>query len=257
MTLKGGYIFVKKEARLGVDLSASMTECVPQSTSEQQRPHPLLCMLLPVLPALAKALGPDAEVVLHDLTEPNNGIIGIEGNITGRKVGSPTTDLVLKMIKQGNANHMLNYRARTSDGRTLRSSTVFLRDVSGDLIGALCINIDISFWLKTHSLVSEVVATTDLEEEKSQDSPDCRETFARDIEELMRVMVDEAVQSVGMPIPLAQKEDKMKVVRMLDENGVFLVKGSVDYVAHILGISRYTVYNYLDETRVAKHANTI
>ena len=120
---------MKKEARLGVDLSASMTECVPQSTSEQQLPHPLLCMLLPVLPALAKALGPDAEVVLHDLTEPNNGIIGIEGNITGRKVGSPTTDLVLKMIKQGNANHMLNYRARTSDGRTLRSSTVFLRDV--------------------------------------------------------------------------------------------------------------------------------
>lgn len=106
---------------------------------------------------------------------------------------------------------------------------------------------------KTHSLVSGLVATTDLEEKKSQESSDCQETFARDIEELMRVMVDEAVQSVGIPMPLAQKDDKMRVVKRLDENGVFLVKGAVDYVAHILGISRYTVYNYLDETRVAKY----
>ncbi|NLA06809.1 MAG: transcriptional regulator [Firmicutes bacterium] len=244
---------MNEERGFGVDPSASMTEYVPQSISEQHPPHPLLSMLLPVLPALAKALGPDAEVVLHDLTEPNNGIIGIEGNVTGRKVGGPTTDLVLKMIKQGNANHMLNYRARTSDGRILRSSTIFLKDESGALVGALCINIDISFWLKTHSLVSGLVATTDLEEKKSQESSDCQETFARDIEELMRVMVDEAVQSVGIPMPLAQKDDKMRVVKRLDENGVFLVKGAVDYVAHILGISRYTVYNYLDETRVAKY----
>lgn len=147
MSFKGGYIFVNEERGFGVDPSPSMTEYVPQSISEQHPPHQLLSMLLPVLPALAKALGPDAEVVLHDLTEPNNGIIGIEGNVTGRKVGGPTTDLVLKMIKQGNANHMLNYRARTSDGRILRSSTIFLKDESGALVGALCINIDISFWL--------------------------------------------------------------------------------------------------------------
>mgnify|MGYP000884855623 CR=1 FL=1 len=241
-----------------IDRSESGTGSAPDSTREQQPLHPLLSTLLPILPALAKILGPNAEVVLHDLSEPNNCIVGIEGNITGRKVGGPTTDLALKMIRQGNVDHMLNYRARTVDGRILRSSTIFLREESGALVGALCINIDISLWLTAHSLVSGFVATTDLEKEKNQDdSTDCLETFARDIEELVRVMVDEAVESVGIPMPLAQKEDKMRVVKMLDKNGVFLVKGSVDYVAHILGISRYTVYNYLDETRVTKQTNTM
>jgi len=35
----------------------------------------------------------------------------------------------------------------------------------------------------------------------------------------------------------------------LDKKGVFLVKGSVEQVASVLGVSRYTIYNYLEETR--------
>lgn len=49
-----------------------------------------------------------------------------------------------------------------------------------------------------------------------------------------------------------QKEHKLKIVEVLDEKGVFLIKGAVDDVANAIGVSRYSVYNYLDEIRAAK-----
>ena len=54
-----------------------------------------------------------------------------------------------------------------------------------------------------------------------------------------------------------EKEDKLVIVRRLDEKGVFLVKGAIDYVANILGVSRYTIYNYLDEVRSSPNLNII
>lgn len=41
----------------------------------------------------------------------------------------------------------------------------------------------------------------------------------------------------------------MEIVRRLDERGVFLVKGSVDIVSTKLNISKYTIYNYLDQIK--------
>ena len=48
------------------------------------------------------------------------------------------------------------------------------------------------------------------------------------------------------------KEEKVKVVEMLDDRGIFLVKGAVDVVALALAVSKYTVYNYLEEARALK-----
>ena len=45
------------------------------------------------------------------------------------------------------------------------------------------------------------------------------------------------------------KEDKVAVVRYLDNKGAFLIKKSAERVADFLGISRFTVYNYLNEAQ--------
>ena len=50
-------------------------------------------------------------------------------------------------------------------------------------------------------------------------------------------------------MPMMKKENKMRVVKALDEHGIFLIKGAVDSVAGFLDVSRYTVYNYLQEIR--------
>ena len=42
------------------------------------------------------------------------------------------------------------------------------------------------------------------------------------------------------------------LVRLMDEKGIFLVKGAMDKVAELMGVSRVTIYSYLDEARGKK-----
>ena len=45
------------------------------------------------------------------------------------------------------------------------------------------------------------------------------------------------------------RADKQQLVRYLDERGAFALRKAVESVAETLGVSRFTVYNYLDAAR--------
>lgn len=45
------------------------------------------------------------------------------------------------------------------------------------------------------------------------------------------------------------REKKQAAVRILDDQGVFLIRKSVETVAHAMGVSRITIYNYLNAIR--------
>ena len=51
-----------------------------------------------------------------------------------------------------------------------------------------------------------------------------------------------------------ERDDRVRVVRAMGERGLFLIKGSVERVARVLGVSRYTVYNYLGRTPATRPA---
>ena len=59
----------------------------------------------------------------------------------------------------------------------------------------------------------------------------------------------EAVEQTGHSFETLDKDDKAAVVRYLDKKGVFLIKKSVERVADFLGVSRFTIYNYLNEAQ--------
>lgn len=46
-----------------------------------------------------------------------------------------------------------------------------------------------------------------------------------------------------------KRKEKIKLIKFMDEKGVFLIKKSIDKVAEKLGISKITVYSYLDELK--------
>jgi hypothetical protein len=62
--------------------------------------------------------------------------------------------------------------------------------------------------------------------------------------------LDRAIESVerelGARLPLLSREDKQRAVRMLDDRGVFTLRRAVEDVADAMGVSRITVYNYLN-----------
>ena len=56
----------------------------------------------------------------------------------------------------------------------------------------------------------------------------------------------ELEKKLGKPVALMNKDDKVKAIQFLNQNGAFLVTKSGDKVAKYFGISKYTLYSYID-----------
>ncbi|MET9426469.1 MULTISPECIES: helix-turn-helix domain-containing protein [unclassified Streptomyces] len=56
----------------------------------------------------------------------------------------------------------------------------------------------------------------------------------------------------GMPLSALDRKTKQSVVRTLEARGAFSVRHGVETVANALGVSRFTVYNYLNRENAAK-----
>lgn len=59
-------------------------------------------------------------------------------------------------------------------------------------------------------------------------------------------MIRAAERTIGTSSDQWNRAEKQQVVRMLDEQGAFLLRGAVDDMARIMGVSRITIYNYLN-----------
>jgi hypothetical protein len=59
-------------------------------------------------------------------------------------------------------------------------------------------------------------------------------------------LIDAVEAELGDRLPLLSREDKQRAVRLLDERGAFILRRAVEDVADAMGVSRITVYNYLN-----------
>ena len=96
---------------------------------------------------LGQVLGEHGEVVLRDCRKPNHDIIAIaNGHVSGRTIGAPITDFTLSVLANEEwkeKDYVANYVGRAAPNKNLRSSTYFIRE-NGELVGQLCINIDMA-----------------------------------------------------------------------------------------------------------------
>jgi hypothetical protein len=66
------------------------------------------------------------------------------------------------------------------------------------------------------------------------------------LEDTVERLIAAAERSIGRKVPRMTRAEKQQVVRFLDERGVFLIRKAVEDVAERLGVTRFTIYNYLD-----------
>lgn len=59
-------------------------------------------------------------------------------------------------------------------------------------------------------------------------------------------LIEAVEQELGGRLPSLSREDKQRAVRLLDERGAFILRRAVEDVADAMGVSRITVYNYLN-----------
>ncbi|HAE44295.1 MAG TPA: hypothetical protein DCG37_01700 [Lachnospiraceae bacterium] len=196
--------------------------------------------------AIATQFGPNCEVVVHDLesNDIEHSIIAIEnGHISGRKIGDGPSNIVLKALR--NKEHLegdkLAYLTKTKDGKILKSTTVYIRDNQEKLIGIFAINYDISLMLAASDYLQNFVGTA---KEDTQAEP-----ISLNVADLLDELISQSTRKIGKPVALMTKEDKVNFVRLLNEAGAFLITKSGPKVCEYLGISKYTLYSYLDEIK--------
>jgi predicted transcriptional regulator YheO len=238
----------------------------PRATVDGER---LIAVFSELVEPLGRALPTSSEVVLHDLSKLPNSIVAVHGDVTGRQIGDPATNLLLERVIEGDPVHQLGYETRLPDGRRMRSSTMIIRDVSGHPVAALCINTDISAWLEVRRIVDAMMAgpvtaaLATLPVDSSHDTEgvplssaptpggyatvDTPEAFPRDVDELASYLVREALQATGMDVPSMKKEHKKHVVGSLQAKGFFMLRDAIEMVSTTLDVSRFTIYNYLNE----------
>ncbi|MDY4692142.1 MAG: helix-turn-helix transcriptional regulator [Blautia sp.] len=205
-----------------------------------------LAVLKQIAADIASQFGPDCEVVIHDLktAEPEHSIVYIvNGHVTGRDVGDGPSSAVFDVIRKktkGNeepSDHT-GYLMKTSDGKILKCSTSYIRDDDGSLHYVFGINYDITKLTMIESALHCLI-TPENKEEKPKE-------ITHNVNDLLDHLIEESVALVGKPVPLMNKEDKVKAIQFLNDAGAFLITKSGDKVANYFGISKYTLYSYID-----------
>ena len=194
--------------------------------------------------ALAAQFGENCEVVIHDLSgnDVEHSIVYIEnGQVSGRKVGDGPSQIALDTFartKDDEPDH-LAYLLHAANGRLLKSSTVFIRDEEGKIEYIFAINLDITGMTAIKRALTSFV-------ECSEDKEASDKLLTGNVNTLLDELIERSVELVGVPVRAMTKEDKIKAIQFLNDAGAFLITKSGDKVAKHFGISKYTLYSYVD-----------
>ena len=208
---------------------------------------PLLKPYVVIADMLTKTFGQECEIVLHDLSFPEQSVVYVANNsVTGRQVGQSFDQLVKQVILSNDLKEgfVANYFFTAPNGKLIRSSTLLIRDEVGKLAGAMCINLDTT-------RVREQVAYLRSWLPEAMEQDEQKECKQEDQYSHIADMVNGLIESiVGTSSPASlTREERVEKVRFMEEKGIFLMKGSVEKAAELLGVNKVTIYSYLDEIR--------
>ncbi|CAH0524482.1 Transcriptional regulator DauR [Vibrio hippocampi] len=198
-----------------------------------------------VVDGLASLIGPFCEIVLHSLEDLNTSAVKIaNGENTGRQVGSPITDLALKMLKDiegSERNFSRSYFTRAKGGVFMKSITIAIRNGDNRVIGLLCINVNLD--APFSQILQSFMPTQEAKEAASSVN------FASDVEELVDQTVERTIEDINADKSVSNNTKNRQIVMELFDKGIFDIKDAINRVADRLNISKHTVYLYIRQRK--------
>ena len=179
-------------------------------------------LITDILDILEGHFGKNVEFVVHDLS------LDYEHSIVDIRNGSD----------EGNCFNTLTY---AENGKILRSSTLFFRNGAGVAVASIAINEDVTESIKYEQYLHK--------QNRTEESGDAMELYRGDVNKMLDYLINSALLEVGKNPSAMTKEDKMRIVELLDRRGAFLITKSGSKVCDVLNISKFTLYNYLETIR--------
>ena len=182
--------------------------------------------------------GSSCETLVHDMGVPTHPILSIyNGHVSGREVGS-TMDIMgigLELDEQAATTDQVNLAATTPDGRQIKSSTFHM--IGPDYNLALGINFDYTSLVYANRILVDLMSA----------EADLKTALWQGGDGALSDLFDECLAALGKPVDALGKADRLKLVALMEQKNAFSYRKSVPFVSRRLGVSRYTVYKYLDE----------
>ncbi|OBX08923.1 hypothetical protein QV09_09360, partial [Gallibacterium salpingitidis] len=158
-----------------------------------------------------------------------------------RQVGAPITDTALRMLKQIEDGHTMvssAYFTHSKTGKRMRSITQAIYGEKNRIIGLLCVNLnlDISLTDFFQFLLNDISSI----KQNTQG-----EHFAENADELLQQITNQVITEVDSDPNISIANRNKQIIFLLNQKGVFELKGAIKRVAEVLGISIHTVYMHL------------
>lgn len=182
------------------------------------------------------------EFVVHDYKkEFSKTIVAISnGHVTKREVGDSGTSIGLKIMQGEEAEDgKFGYISQTKDGRYLKSSTIYIKDDIGKVLGSVCVNCDITEAMIARKFLNSYVGAGDEQKVEA--------TVYDSVDDLLVDLIKESINYVGTPVAVMNREQKIEGIRYLNNKGAFKIKNASNVVSKYYDVSRYTIYNYIND----------
>jgi predicted transcriptional regulator YheO len=194
---------------------------------------------------LAAYFGEAFEITLHSLADLDHSVIKIiNGFHSGRKEGSPITDLALAMLEKIQKNNApdskntgpcITYMSNDKYGKPVKSATIVIFGGKKRAIGLLCVN------LYLDSPLSSLLRNFSL----SEPFDFMAENFSSDSGELIFKALEKVKKEVSSDNTIPASQKNKEIVTLLYHQGIFKLKNAVQDISRDLGISKNTVYMHI------------
>ncbi|URK89437.1 PAS domain-containing protein (plasmid) [Rhizobium sp. RCAM05350] len=184
-------------------------------------------------------LRPHAEVVIHDIV--TGRIAYIANAFSKRVIGDPS--LLDDDPELAQVGLILGpYEKEHVDGRSLRSITTVIKDFDDRSIGYLCVNLDLTPFDGVRKAVETLL-------QFNQAAVQPASLFAKDWREKINGVTAHFLREQSCTLSALTKSDRIELVAIIEQAGLFEARGAAEYVARQLEVSRAALYRYLAEAR--------
>lgn len=208
---------------------------------------------------ISRAIGPAYELSLIDVRQGKNKLIAMEyGDISGRKVGEDFSSLASQILEYKDYEHsdfIVNKTTYSKTGKALRSSMFFIKNDNNELEAIMTISFDDSEYEELGKRImllchpDHYIENRDRREKEGMLKGDLNQGEKITIEDSVDSIVESELKALSVPVERLTQDEKIAIVKNLDQKGVFMIKGAVNILSKKLEISQASVYRYINIAR--------
>ncbi len=192
----------------------------------------------PLIEAMVELFHPFVEAAVHDLEQGK--VVAIYHNISHRKIGEPSPLHELKVSVKDFPDYFAPYYKQNWNGRTLKCTSITLRNKKGVPVGLICINMDVSFFQEGSRLIAAFLKIKD-------EAANPIEIFGVPVDSQTDTLIQEYLDKKSLSLNHLNREQKKELTQELYKKGVFNFKNAAPFVAKKLSTSRASIYNYIKQ----------